>query len=167
MKTITQQFTGRESGHFVQFIKYGICGGIATLVHVTVFFLAAARIFPALTDVDHAARLLGHLGVSVTIVAETVRARNAMIDNFIAFIFSNLVAYILNIFWVFKSGRHNRIVELGLFYAVSGTSIAIGTVMMGVLIRTLGITTTLAFGANVVTSVLINYAMRKFVVFKG
>jgi len=167
MKTFMQQFTGRESGPLVQFVKYGLCGGIATMVHVTIFFLAAAMIFPALSGTDQAARFLGQIGVSVTIVDETVRARNAMIDNVVAFIFSNLVAYLLNIIWVFKPGRHSRIVEIGMFYVVSGTSIAIGTVMMGVLIRTFGISTTMAFGANVVTSVLINYAMRKFVIFKG
>ena len=167
MKSIIHQFTSRESGPLVQFIKYGICGGIATLVHVTIFFLIASMVLPALTDTDLTVRLLRHIGVCVTLADEAVRARNAMIDNFISFIFSNLTAYLMNIMWVFKPGRHSRIVEIGMFYAVSGVSMAIGTVVMGALIKSFGLTTTVAFGANVVTSVLINYVMRKFVIFKG
>jgi putative flippase GtrA len=57
--------------------------------------------------------------------------------------------------------------ELGFFYAVSGVSIAIGTWLMGELIRRRGWRTTFAFGANLVTALLINYAMRKFVIFRA
>jgi hypothetical protein len=43
----------------------------------------------------------------------------------------------------------------------------VGSGLMGLLIRVYGMTTSLAFGANVVCSLLINYVLRKYAVFKG
>jgi putative flippase GtrA len=80
---------------------------------------------------------------------------------------SNLVCYLINIAWVFEPGRHHWLVEISLFYLVSGISFAIGTGLQTWLIAQFGLQTTLAFGANLVTALLINYAMRKFVIFKG
>jgi putative flippase GtrA len=54
-----------------------------------------------------------------------------------------------------------------LFYAVSGISVLIGTVLMGILIRRFGMLTTYAFVTNIITAVMINYAMRKFFIFHG
>jgi len=161
---IIRQFTGREAGPLVQFIKYGISGGIATATHIVVFHIAAWKILPALQEEDTAVRLLN---LSVQTMCDAARARNAMIDNGIAFILSNFVAYILNILWVFKPGRHHWLMEIGLFYLVSGISIVIGTSIMGFLIGHYGMSTTVAFLANLVTALLINFAMRKFVIFKG
>lgn len=158
------QFAQREAGPLVQFIKYSICGGVATTVHIVVFHLFAWKILPALQKNDHLA-ILFKLPTQDLDVA--TRSRNSMIDNGIAFLFSNLVAYVLNSLWVFEPGRHSRLVEMGLFYAASGTAILIGTFMMGWLIRRFGMRTTFAFIANLVTSLLINYAMRKYVIFKG
>ncbi len=90
-----------------------------------------------------------------------------MIGNGIAFMFSNLVAYLINIYWVFVPGRHHWIIEIGLFYLVSGVAIAIGTAMMGYLIRRFGMLTTYAFGSNLVAALMINYAMRKYFIFNG
>ena len=90
-----------------------------------------------------------------------------MLDNLVAFLFSNLTAYLLNIFWVFKAGRHHWLLEIGLFYLVSGISVVLGSTLMGYLIHHFGLVTTQAFGANVLTSLLINYMLRKYVIFKG
>ena len=78
-----------------------------------------------------------------------------------------LLIPIFNIYWVFEAGRHHWLVEVGLFYAVSGISVAIGTGLMGWLIKRYGVRTTYAFVSNIVTAVLINYAARKFFIFKG
>jgi putative flippase GtrA len=67
---------------------------------------------------------------------------------------------------VFKRGKHHWALEILMFYVVSGASLLLGTVMQTWLIVHLGLTTTLAFGANMVTALLINYAMRKFVIFR-
>ena len=87
--------------------------------------------------------------------------------NAIAFVISNLVAYLINIYWVFVPGRYHWIIEIAFFYLVSGIAIVIGTVVMGFLIRRFGMLTTYAFGANIFSAFMINYGMRKFFIFKG
>ena len=47
-----EQFKGLEAGPLVQFIKYGISGGLATFVHIVLFHLIAWRIFPSLQEND-------------------------------------------------------------------------------------------------------------------
>jgi putative flippase GtrA len=162
--TILEQFTGRDAGPVVQFVKYAIGGGMATATHIVVFHLLAYRLLPALQANDWAVQWLK---LTVKPEDDGTRARNSMMDNGIAFIFSNFVAYWVNICWVFKPGRHSWPVEIGLFYLVSGVSLFIGTAIMGWLIRRYGIRTTYAFISNLFTALLINYAMRKFVIFKG
>ena len=90
-----------------------------------------------------------------------------MKGNDVAFIVSNLVAYLLNIYWVFVPGRYYWMIEIGLFYLVSGAAIVMGTALMGLLIRRFGMLTTYAFGANILAALMINYAMRKFFIFNG
>jgi len=187
MDGIWKQFTQREASLLIQFIKYAICGGGAATAHVIVFFLLAWLIIPALNAEDIFVKLFH---VACAPISDAIRARNAMINNGLAFLLSNLVAYILNIIWVFESGRRyplldlaltklgfiqrarlcafaHRTAEVGLFYAVSGISIAIGTFLMGVLIHQWHVTTTVAFGAECVVAALINFALRKFIIFKS
>lgn len=162
--SLIQQFKSREASPLVQFIKYGIAGCAATGVHICVFYLCSAYLFEALDTKDLVVKFLGFPAAEVT---EAVRARNAMINNIIAFFMSNSVAYITNVLWVFEAGRHKRVVEILMFFAVSAISMAVGTPIMGALIRFVGMTTTMAFGANIVVAVLVNYAARKFLIFKG
>jgi putative flippase GtrA len=129
-----------------------------------VFHLAAWKLFFALQANDWFARLLK---LQVQKLDNNTRSRNSMKANGVAFVISNLVAYLINIYWVFVSGRYPWIVEIGLFYIVSGVAIVIGTGLMGFLIRRFGMLTTYAFGANIFTAIMINYAMRKFFIFKG
>ncbi|MBU4212635.1 MAG: hypothetical protein KKD33_08635, partial [Verrucomicrobia bacterium] len=154
MAGIWKQFAQREASPLIQFIKYAICGGGATTVHVIVFFLFSWLIIPALNAEDVFVKLFQ---ISCAPISDTIRARNAMINNAMAFLLSNLTAYLLNILWVFESGRRyppvdfflsklgliqhatlracaHRTVEVALFYAVSGIAIVIGTFLMGVLI---------------------------------
>jgi predicted MFS family arabinose efflux permease len=68
---------------------------------------------------------------------------------------------------VFVPGRYHWMVEIALFYLVSGVAIGIGTFIMGVLIRRFGMLTSYAFTANIFAALMINYAMRKFFIFNG
>ena len=77
------------------------------------------------------------------------------------------LSYILNVLFVFKSGKHKRHHELLLFYAVSVVSLILATFGGWVLINTFGLGTTWSYVVKMVASVLINYAGRKFFVFKG
>src|ERR1035437_10367683 len=102
MASMWKQFTQREASPLIQFIKYAICGGGAGRGHIIVFFLLSWLIIPALNAEDILVKL-GHLACAP--ISDAIRARNAMINNILAFMLSNLVAYILNILWVFESGR--------------------------------------------------------------
>lgn len=148
----------------LQFIKYALAGGLATVTHITIFHLIAWKIFPSLQEKDHAVRLFK---LAIHKVNVTTRARNSMIGNFIAFLIANMVAYITNILFVFQGGKYSIVIEILLFYAVSGISAFLGTILMGVLIKRFGLLTTYAFVANIFTSVMINYAVRKFFIFQG
>ena len=161
---IIEQFTGRDAGAMVQFIKYALGGGIATLTHIILFHLAAWKLFPCLQKNDWAVELFN---LSVEEEDDSTRSRNSMIDNIMAFIFSNMVAYLINIYWVFEPGRHTFFVEIGLFYLVSCVSLVIGTSLMGYMIKRYGVRTTYAFASNIVMALMINYVMRKFIIFKG
>lgn len=158
-------FLSHDAGAMAQFIKYGFAGGTATAVHISLFFLLGWRLFPSLTADDWMVRLLGITPGEV--VEEGRRALNAAIATTLAFVVANAVAYTLNILFVFKKGRHHWFVEIALFYGVSAVSVLIGTALQSLLIARYGIMTTLAFGTNTFSSLLINYAMRRFVIFKG
>ena len=162
--SIIDQFLDNQSGNLVQFVKYAISGGIATATHIVIFHFVAWKIFFALQPHDWFVKLLG---LTIPELDDKTRSRNSMKANGVAFMVSNLVAYLLNIYWVFSAGRYHWIVEIGLFYLVSGVSITIGTMLMGFLIRRFGMLTTYAFGANIFTALMINYAMRKYFIFNG
>jgi putative flippase GtrA len=164
LSSFVQQFKQRKSHTFIQFIKYSICGGFATLIHIVTFYIFAGLIFPALTADDIVVK---YLNIPTSAVTDAIRARNAVIDNAAAFILSNLVAYILNILWVFESGRHHKAVEIGMFYLVSGISLMIGSLLMGILIKYLSFTTTISFVAVMISSAAVNFAARKYLIFKG
>jgi putative flippase GtrA len=155
---------GHEAHPVVQFIKYGIAGGFATAAHIATFFFCGWFFLPCLTQNDIFVKLLG---LTAPAISESVRAWHAGICNALAFFVSNTLCYILNRLFVFKPGRHHWVVEFLLFFAVSGVSMAIGTAIQTYLIAHHGMQTTLAFGANIICALFINYAMRKFVIFKG
>ena len=90
-----------------------------------------------------------------------------MKGNGVAFIISNLVAYLINVYWVFVPGRYHWFIEISLFYLVSGVALVIGTALMGFLIRRFRMLTTYAFASNILAALMINYAMRKFFIFNG
>lgn len=158
------QFTDRDVGPFVQFIRYALCGGVASAVDIAVFFLLSWRILPALRANDPVARLL-RLGVRA--VTEEQRSRRFVINTAIAFFFSNLTAYVLNILWVFEPGRFPWWVEMLMFYAVSGLSMALGTALGWAMIRYLHLSTTASYIGKFIAALLVNFAGRKFVIFKG
>lgn len=164
MKHILKQFLQREAHPFIQFIKYGIAGCIATAVDVLVFYTLSWKVIPALRPDDPVVQLLG---LSVTAIDEVVRSQHYIINRAITFLFSNLTAYLVNVAWVFKPGRHKWWLEFTLFYVVSIVSFAIGTFVGWLIIRAFGLSTTVAYLANMIASLMINYVCRKYFVFKG
>lgn len=148
----------------IQFLKYSACGGFAFAADLITFFLVAWFFFPALTDDDVLVRLFN---LSVEAAPEGSRMVNFVICSAIAFLVSNFVAYILNILFVFKAGKHGLLKEFSLFYLVSGISIGIGVAVGAVLIQSFGLETTYSYVAKSISATLINYAGRKFFIFHG
>lgn len=150
----------------VQFVKYGVSGGVATAVHLLVFYFMAIAVFPALTPGDPFFKIPGMAGFAPA-GEHLFRLRNVVLSNSVAFVISNLSAYLLNVLFVFKAGRHHWALEIGLFYLVSGVSWFVGTLLQAWLIAHHGLSTTVATGAYMITSLMINYVLRKYVIFKG
>jgi putative flippase GtrA len=154
-----------EKNHIgIQFFKYSICGGTAMAVDMVVFFLVAWLLFPALTESDILVRLFN---LEVVAIPEYMRTINFCIGNGIAFMASNLTAYILNLLFVFKAGKHSRLKEIGLFYLVSAISVGIGVGLGAVLIQGFGLSTTFSYVAKAVSTTLINFVARKYIIFNG
>ena len=167
MKKQIDAFLNEKDNPVVQFLKYGICGGLATGVDMVVFFLFAWLVFPALTESDPFVKLLGFFSFDVQMVSESLRLRNYWLDKVICFMFSNLTAYVLNVLFVFKAGKHKRHHEMILFFALSLVSFLVGTFAGDALIRFCGLDTTYSYIAAMISALLINYAGRKFLIFHG
>lgn len=167
MKKHIQAFLSEKDNPLVQFIKYGMCGATASIVDMTVFFLFAWLVFPALTASDPFTKLLGALHFDIRTVSESLRLRNYWIDKVICFMFSNFTAYVLNVLFVFKAGKYKRHHELMLFYALSLISFFFGTFIGAELIKGFGLDTTYSYIAAVISALLINYTGRKFFIFHG
>lgn len=150
---------------FIQFIKYGLSGGCATVTNIVVLYIFSIWVWPCLTQDDPVRSLLNLPAADG--ISQSVRALRSVLCNVPAFLISNAVAYLLNILFVFKAGRHHWAVEIALFYAVSGIAFALGTALQWLLIHFFGLTTSAAIGANILTAVMINYAVRKYIIFKG
>lgn len=164
MKDLISSFLTEKDKPLVQFLKYGICGGIATGVDMLAFFLLAWFAFPALAQDDILVKLFN---LSPEPITEAIRGRNFVIDSVLCFMVSNMTAYILNVLFVFKSGKHKRHHELMLFYAVSTVSLVLATFAGWLLISVFGLDTTWSYVAKMVAALMINYAGRKFFIFHG
>jgi len=153
-----------KSHALAQFFKYVLCGGVAMLSDMVVFFLAAWLVVPCLTADEGLVRLFD---LDVPTISDSVRTFRFCVANGLAFIVSNLVAYLLNVRFVFARGRHGRVTEIALFYLVSAVSVGLGTAGGALLIRLFGLSTSVSYVAKVVATTLINFAARKFIIFKG
>ncbi len=163
-RSLARQFTGRRAHPAVQFIKYGISGGVVTVFSIAVFAVLAWQVFPCLQEDELITRLLD---LRVAAMDEAARARNFAYCKVVEFMLANLLCYVINVLWVFEPGRHSRRKELLLFYAVSLASFGAGTALGTGLIVFFNTGAGPAYILNLVTAVLINYAGRKFYVFKG
>lgn len=150
-RTILARMNARDTHPLIQFMKYGICGVGALIVHQTIWGLCSVWLHPAIDS---------------SIPQET-RALHSTYNNAVAFLFSNLFAYITNSMWVFTPGRHHRVKEFFYFTLVSTVGFVAGLVAGPFLIHQYGIHTVLAQLLMVVAAVLVNFVCRKFFVFKG
>jgi len=162
-------FLSHESGAFAQFVKYGVIGVMATCVQTGVFYFLAATCLKCLTADDLAVRLLGL--PSATFTGDEVwyasRGMLASAATAIGFALANIFCWLMNRWFVFKPGKYRWHVELAMFFGASTAATLIALGVMKVLIDQFGLMTTLAVVVEVVVSFLVNFFIRKFVIFKG
>ena len=144
-------FNRKDAPVLVQFLKYSICGTLATGVQIGVFYLLATHVWPAALD---------------RAVTDELRRDGAVYANVAAFPISNTFAYISNALWVFTGGRHRRFKEFLLFNLVSAISFGAGLVAGPQLIKWFGVSTHLAQASFVATSAAVNFFIRKFFIFR-
>ncbi len=144
-----------------QFVVYGFFGVLSTLASFVAFYVFAAWVFPCLR-VGEVPFLPGADAVS-----DKTRSVRAMLSNCPAFLAGNTVAYMTNVRYVFKAGRHDRVFEVFLFFGSAFVALLIGNALMGVLIGRLRWKTSWAFLTNIFVSLAINFLFRKLIVFRG
>ncbi len=135
-----------------QFLKYAALGVFTTFVHVGLFTWFSHTWFPA-----HDYLVEGG-------IPDSLKERNAILSNLLAFPLAAIFNYVVNVLFVFKSGRHSRLREFLLFIGISFLSFGVG-LLSGPLLISRGLDPWIAQGGLVVTSALLNFVCRKFIVF--
>ncbi len=140
----------RDTPFLIQFGKYGICGVISLLVFITVTTIGRS-LYPQHFSLD---------------LSQSTRSWNNSLIQFIAFIPSNLIAYILNRWLVFTPGRHQVRKEFALFTLISFLSFSLGLILPVWLVQTFNALNKIADLSFIISSAMVNFVCRKFFVFE-
>ncbi|MGJ8695783.1 MAG: GtrA family protein [Verrucomicrobiaceae bacterium] len=140
----------RDTPFLIQFGKYGACGVASVIVFLIVANLGQL-LFPASFSLD---------------LAPAERAKNIIFLHFAAFLPSNFAAYALNRWLVFTPGRHSARKEISLFTLISFISFSLGEILPIWLINSLNVPNQIAHLSFVLSSALVNFVCRKFLVFE-
>ena len=164
-----RHFLSHDSGFFAQFVKYGAIGVMATCVQTAIFYVMASTCLKCLTADDFAVRFLGLPSADFT-GAEAWYASRGMLAaaaTAIGFVVANVFCWLMNRWFVFRPGKFRWYIELVMFFGASTVATLLALGIMKVLIDQFGLMTTLAVVVEVLASFLINFFIRKFVIFKG
>ena len=158
-----------DAGPFVQLVKYGIVGVMATCVQTGVFYVLAATCLKCLTPDDWAVRLLDLPSVAFTGEEAWYASRGmlAALATAVGFVFANIFCWLMNRWFVFRPGKFRWYVELGMFFGASTLATIIALGVMKFLIDQFGLMTTLAVVVEIIVSFFVNFFIRKFFIFKG
>lgn len=162
------RFLSRDSGAFAQFVKYGVIGVLSTLVQTVIFYVFASTCLKCLTSDDWAVRFLGLPSVAFTGDEAWYASRGMLASLATAggFAVANVFCWLMNRRFVFTPGKFKWYSEFAMFFgtATAATLMAIG--VMKVLIDQFAVMTSHAVAVEVAVSFLVNFFMRKFVIFK-
>ena len=161
---MVRRFLSHDSGPFAQFVKYGAIGVLSTCVQMIGFYLLAATCLKCLGADDWAVRFLGLPSVEVS---DGLRAFRAAVATAGGFTVANIFCWIMNRLFVFKPGKFRWYVEFLMFFGVAALATVVALGVQSLLIRYFGMMTTAAVIIEVVASFLMNFFVRKFVIFKG
>ena len=159
-----RKFLSHEAGPFAQFVKYGAIGVASTCVQTGIFYVLAATVLKCLGPDDWAVRFAGLPAVEL---ADGVRAVRAAVATAGGFVVANVFCWLMNRRFVFRPGRYRWFVELGMFFGTATLATVIALAVQSVLTRYAGLMTTAAVLIEVLVSFLVNFFVRKFVIFKG
>ncbi len=124
-------------------------------------------VLPSLRDGDPFGSIITLMGGQIRPVSEDVLLRNFVFNKIAAFLASNTVAYITNVLFVFNDGKHQKVKEVALFYALSTASFAFFTLLSRYLIAQFNWQVTWAYFFVFICAMVTNFTMRKKFVFKG
>lgn len=136
----------------VQFVKYLVFGVVTTLVHLGIFTWLSHTWFPA------------HDYLAEGGLPDVLKQRNSLISNLFVFPIAAVVNYYFNIAFIFTTGRHTRLREFLLFIFIALISFTVG-LLSGPFLISRGLDPWIAQGGLMVSSALVNYLCRKFIVF--
>lgn len=159
-------FLKEKDSSIAQVIKYVMCGGLSVVVDQVVFYLLAWLVWPCLRSTDPFFRLIEWVGFLIHEPSEAELEHNYWVIKAICFLASNAVVYVLNIRFVFEAGRHRKPVEILLFFGSSLFQfffIWLG----GVLITVYHWEVTYSNITMLVVAMLVNFIIRKKIIFKG
>lgn len=137
----------------LQFIKYGVCGVFSVILWtgiMKIFSVSFANLLDENLNTDQASRAFWFLAFS-----------------WITFLPVDTVVWYVNRKLVFTPGKHSAPVEFLLFTGVSAVSYAIGLILPFYLIRAFNIPNFVAQACFIVSSMLINFIVRKLFIFRG
>ncbi|NCG28085.1 MAG: hypothetical protein GWP42_11150 [Verrucomicrobiales bacterium] len=151
-KGLKNCLSNKNSPILIQIIKYGFCGVLTTIIHVILVYTLGSTINPAIGE---------H-------ISKDLKESRTIINNVFAFMLSNTIAFKLNVNFVFNSGRHSKTKEIILFFIVSGISFFSGLMSIPLVFDLIdsnkGIEH-LANGAFIISSALMNFICRKYIIF--
>ncbi len=151
---------------YSQVFKYAVSGVISLLIDQLVFYLLAWLVLPCMRATDPVARMIAGLGLSFEEATEEQIKLNYWIIKSICFVLSIGTAYVLNVLFVFRAGRHHRALEVVMFFGFSLFQFVF-IWMGGILISRFGWEVTYANYSMLILGVATNYFARKKIVFKG
>ncbi|MEO1856133.1 MAG: GtrA family protein [Rubritalea sp.] len=147
-KVIFDELMQTDGPLWAQFFKYGVCGVLSSLVLVMVVAMFHWYAPEYMSDDLLPDERKNHLRVAL----------------FTAFVPANLFAYFTNRWLVFSSGKFGFWAEMGVFTFISVISFFGGELGKNWMIDC-GYPNWLAAGAFAVSSALVNFVARKFLVF--
>lgn len=150
---------------YTQAVKYMACGVISLIIDQLVFYLMAWLVLPCLRASDPVARLIVAAGLPFQEATEQEIKLHYWIIKILCFVISISVTYVLNVLFVFHTGRHKRSIEIILFYGFSLLQFVF-IWLGGLLISRFGWEVTYANYSMLFLGVATNYFARKRVVFK-
>ncbi len=147
-KRLFVALSGKDVPVWEQFFKYALCGGLSTFILFGVvisFHLFAPQYLSDELSTD-------------------LRQEHMRVALFTAFVPANIFAYFANRWLVFQSGRHGFWFEITIFTIISFVSF-IGGELGKIYIIQSGYPNWMAASAFAVSSALVNFVARKFLVF--